>query len=183
IVVINLSAIATMFYRNRAPETFPRFRNRNMRENRSMQINRNSFNNNRRRGAHDFFVNELDFSEKQLAIFREISQNKYTKIRILINKLNDKRDEMIFELDKENPNMKKLDTIAYEVGNLHVELKKITINHYLEIKDICNIQQKEKLHLMYKHMLPDKCPTPDLDEQNRRGRHNRQHRNQNTPNY
>ncbi|GEM_PF-1690241 len=183
LVVINISAITTMFYRTRTPDIFPRFNNRNIRVNRNIQKNRNlrenrtSRDNYRREGAHMFFVRELDFSEIQLEKFKNINNKNYEDIHIIVKQLNAKRDEMITELENKTPNMAKLDSIAIDVGNLHTKLKKITINHYLEIKNICNPKQQEKLHMMYKHMSSTNCAMPDINN-NRRERN--KYRNQNS---
>ena len=60
---------------------------------------------------------------------------------------------MIDEIAKLNPNIENLDSIAKEIGNLHYELKLNTINHFIELKGICNDQQQEILQTMFKQMI------------------------------
>nr|MDA3781092.1 hypothetical protein [Bacteroidales bacterium] len=119
---------------------------------------------------------------EQRVNFKEINAKNFSEIKVFVNKLNAKRKEMISELDNNEPDMKKLDAIASEIGDFHAKLKKVNIRHYLEIKDLCNPKQQEKLHMMYRHMLPPKCPMPDINNGRGRGKGNR-HRNQNIPNF
>ena len=43
-------------------------------------------------------------------------------------------------------------TQAKEIGNLHTELKQLTYNYYLEMKNICSDEQKKKLLMIFKTM-------------------------------
>jgi len=147
LVVINLAALGTLLYNNyekqsKIPPPPPRRyeKKRNIRECESNQDRFAPFNKKR-----------LNLDQEQFETFKELrreSQMEQTKIR---KKIENRTEEMMKELSSEHPDEKKLDTINKEIGELHMELNRITIQHFSNIKKELNPNQKEELNkLIYK---------------------------------
>ena len=64
-----------------------------------------------------------------------------------------KRNELMTELGKENSDTIFLHTLAIEIGDMHNKLKHLTFKYYLEMKNICTDEQKEKLFQIFKEMM------------------------------
>lgn len=167
LIVINISALATIFYNNK------------IRPHRSAETN-NLTDEARTRGMHRFMREQLNLTDGQYAQFQEINRTNMTKVHNIASELNNKRIEMMNEIAKKNPNLKILDDIAYDIGSLHYELKKVTIHHFLELKEICTPEQQDSLQKIFIRLIQDqdnneiKKPEHDKQERNRmRGPHRR----------
>lgn len=152
LIVINLSALLTIYYRGKIlPQKQPEINNIKQ----EVQI----------RGMHRFIREELNLSDDQFKEFQEVSKSNMMKSQEISTKLNNKRLEMMNEIAKINPNPEVLDAIASDIGKLHYELKKATISHFLELKEICTEDQQENLQKMFMQMIHEQ----DRD-QNRMGK-------------
>lgn len=140
LIVINISALTTIYYKSKMVP-----KNRMEQNNMKDQVHI--------RGMHRFIKEELNLSDEQFKLFQEVSRNNMIRSQEISFKLNDKRMEMMNEIAKINPNPKILDDIAHDIGELHYELKKNTIHHFLELKKICNADQQENLQKMFMQMI------------------------------
>ncbi|MFC2151914.1 Spy/CpxP family protein refolding chaperone [Bacteroidota bacterium] len=140
LLVINISALSTIYYHKK------------IRSKKSAEIS-NVQKDARVRGMRRYIQEELNFSEEQYKQFREIHTEYMTSSQEIASELNKKRSEMMNEVAKLNPSSKKLDQIAKDIGEMHYELKKLTIKHFIELKNICNDDQQEALQKMFMHML------------------------------
>ena len=104
-----------------------------------------------------FFRNELNLSFEQHQQFRDFRQKFHTKANIITNEMQVKRNEMMYELEKEKPDTVYLNAFAKEIGNLHEDLKQLTFEYYFNMKSICNDEQKEKLFLIFNAMTNEKA--------------------------
>ena len=135
LLVVNISALSTIIYNNKT------------RSNKLEEINKIQ-EEMRQQGMRKFFQDELNLNDDQVEEFHS-SFTKYSEeSREIAYKLKNERHEMMIELAKINPNQNKLDIIAKEIGDLHYELKKLTINHFLALKEICNEEQQINLQKM-----------------------------------
>jgi Spy/CpxP family protein refolding chaperone len=110
-----------------------------------------------------FFRDELNLNRKQHDQFRIFRQNFHEEANILSNKMQVNRNEIMTELGKENSDTIYLHTLAREIGEMHEELKHLTFEYYLEMKNICTIEQKEKLFQIFRTMInqDDEIEMPD----------------------
>ena len=107
----------------------------------------------RRGNRFDHFIkDELNFDEDQYSKFLDLREKNKEKQHNIVRKLSQKRKEMMSELSAENPDTTKLKQIAKQIGELHEELKKGTINHFIQVKAICNPSQKEKFNELIQKM-------------------------------
>jgi len=64
-----------------------------------------------------------------------------------------KRMDIAKEISSKKPDTLKLYKLADEWGNLHSQLKKQTIRHFLQLKSYCNPAQQEKLSVFFNDIL------------------------------
>jgi hypothetical protein len=63
---------------------------------------------------------------------------------------------MVKEMGTQNPSQKELDSISDDIGKLHSDLKKATIQYYLKMKAICDENQQLKLNEIFMSMSKSK---------------------------
>ncbi len=100
-----------------------------------------------------FFREELNLSYEQHQQFRTFRQNFHYKAGNITQKMQMLRNDMLTELKKENSDTVYLHKLAKEIGNLHTELKHLTFEYYLDMKSVCNDDQKEKLYQIFNSMM------------------------------
>jgi hypothetical protein len=100
-----------------------------------------------------FFREELNLQPEQVNKFREWNREFNRTGWSITHELEDLRIEMITELDKETSDQNTLETISNDIGKLHSELKKVTIDYYMKMKAECNEEQQKKLNEIFMSML------------------------------
>ena len=104
----------------------------------------------------NFFRDQLDLSVEQRSQFLEFSRNFNREAGKITESIEVSRYRMIDEMAKETTDYKKLEEICNEIGDLHRKLKESTITYYMHLKEICNEEQREKLHGLFRTMAnPD----------------------------
>ncbi len=119
-----------------------------------------------------FFREQLNLGQDQMDIFRELNRNYNKTAWRFTRQLETLRTEMIREMGKENPREKTLNSISEQIGELHTNLKKETIDYYMQMKEVCNEEQQIKLNEIFLSMLKKK---EDVSLP-RYGRHNQSRR-------
>ncbi|MBN2613311.1 MAG: periplasmic heavy metal sensor [Bacteroidales bacterium] len=148
LLVMNVVAVGSiLFYRNKARDIltnppFPAQRLQRMHpEGRYMQ-------------------KYLELDENQFQNFANARNRFHENARKLANEIREKRMKMFEELEQPEPDMEKIGNIAEEIGRLHKELNIETGNYYLDIREICNPVQREKLHRFFIHTFHESGPAP-----------------------
>ncbi len=100
-----------------------------------------------------FFREQLNLSAEQATQFRELNRNYNRTAREITFQLEKLRNEMVEEIGKPEPNKEQLEVITKTIGELHTQLKNITIEYYMGMKTACNEEQKIKLNEIFKTML------------------------------
>ena len=137
LLATNISTIATILYNNNLNE-------KNSQSSEEIIIPDS--------GLGRFFREELDLTTHQHQQFRSFRQGYQTDASKIVKQLQKKRSEMLNELSTENPDTNNLYQIANEIGLLHRELKYMTIEYYLNLKNTCNEQQRAGLYKVFKTM-------------------------------
>jgi len=165
LLVINISALATIIYTN------------NIKQKRFDDI-RKTKEQVEFAGMHRFLKEELKLDEEQFQIFKETGRRNFKQNREIALKLDEKRLEFIDELTREIPDESTLDEIAQEIGDLHYQLKKNTIKHYFELKEICNPEQQKVMEKLFMQMIQKEGERPmDRNERMRNKGRNPNHQN------
>ena len=100
-----------------------------------------------------FFREQLNLRRDQMDTFRNLNRTFNRTAWDITHQLEFLRIEMVSELGKDNPSQKKLDSISKEIGKLHTQLKKETIDYYMSMKEECDETQQKKLNEIFMSML------------------------------
>jgi Spy/CpxP family protein refolding chaperone len=162
--VINIAALGTIIYQNQKynnernfreeePERSWRDSRREKRYDRRMHEDRDDRSRPGRGNRFDYYLkDELNFNETQFDKFLELRTKNKEAQHLIVEKLAQKRKEMMKELSSADPDSALLKEIAKEIGDLHEDLKTKTIEHFMEVKTICNPSQKEKFNTLIRRM-------------------------------
>lgn len=96
-----------------------------------------------------YFRDQLELSSDQMDKFREINPAFRFQARTVTVSLAEMRKQMLAEMAAANSDTTKLNVISDSIGKLHSKLKKLTFNYYLELKGICNPEQRKKLEKIF----------------------------------
>jgi len=161
LVVINLAALATIIYQNqqykdtKAP-VFQNDTSRNPQSVRSFGRGRNMSRTprgDRPMGRFEHHIqNQLNLDSQQFEQFQRMHRLNRNDIKTIAQTLEEKRSQMMLELSREEPDTAKLNTLANEIGALHTRLKLSTINYFMEMKQLCRPNQREKLNELIRKM-------------------------------
>ncbi len=143
LTVINLSALGTIFYHIKFQEN-PEEKELSMPD--------------REIGPPDvrpgqFFRDELNLSVEQRQQFRDLRRNFHVQANELTFEMQIKRNEMITELAKDDPDVAKLKNIARDIGDMHTTLKELTMEYYLGMKEVCTPEQEAKLYKIFEVLI------------------------------
>ncbi|MEA3445092.1 MAG: periplasmic heavy metal sensor [Bacteroidota bacterium] len=100
-----------------------------------------------------FFKYKLDLDHEQTYIFRDLYHQYKNDAGEVSCKMDSLRKDMIFEMATDNPDSLALGEIAAAIGDLHKQLKELTIGYFLEMKKICNPEQEIGLHEIFNSLL------------------------------
>ena len=100
-----------------------------------------------------YFREALNLSNKQHRAFQNIRHKYHENSDIVIKKMGKNRNDLLTELGKEKSDTITLNKLSQDLGTLHIELKKLTIQYYLNMKEVCNEKQKIKLFKTFKAMV------------------------------
>jgi hypothetical protein len=115
------------------------------------------------------FREKLGLDENQVVKFREINREYNRAANRITRDLEILRIQMVNELGLPVTDSGKIREINRKFGLLHENLKNLTADYYLEMKDICNEEQKQQLYLMFSNML-QQDPVLPSGQGRRRGR-------------
>jgi Spy/CpxP family protein refolding chaperone len=119
-----------------------------------------------------FFREQLNLRQEQLDIFRELNRNYNRNAKQISYQLENLRIEMVEEMAKDRPENNSLSSISQDIGKLHTDLKELTIKYYLDMKEVCDENQQEKLNEIFISMSKTKEDV-SLPQRGRRNRGNR----------
>ncbi len=112
------------------------------------------------RGLNRFVRQELNLSDEQFQMFRQMSKENRKKSREVFGQLAGLRSKMLEELARDNPDTTKLSEIAIGSGRLHEMLKRLSIKHFMEMRKCCNKVQNQRLNELMHEMKQGRgfCP-------------------------
>jgi len=122
-------------------------------------------------GFQSFVKRRLELDSKQFRKFQTLHKENMDSMKEIARELGRKRDTLMKELTRENPDSAKMDRLAGEIGDLHTQLKKSTINHFTKMKELCRPDQREELNKMIMEMShhgrPETGPGAGMRQGNR----------------
>ncbi len=91
-------------------------------------------------------VNVLDLSEEQIEALTGIERQYRRQMVIYMEQLDSIDLNILEEIKKEHPDRERLESLAAMAGEIQYALKKATSNHFLEVKNICTPEQRERFN-------------------------------------
>ena len=149
LLAINISAFVTILYFNKQA---------------IQDDNDDKFN------SDEFLKKELNLTEEQYKTISSLDAKIFRTYQVLLDKQCEANFKMLNELSSEEPSQERLDSIAKKMGKLHTALKRQTIKHFINIKNICDENQTLLLDqlLMDIMNMPELCSTCNKRECDRR---------------
>jgi len=143
LAVLNIATIITVIYN----------RNQARKENAIVENNQSQSEINSIRYSGRWFRDQLNFNSEQMSRFVAFNPAFRGNVRNINMDLNLLRQKMLSEMAVENCDTIRLNTLSDSIGILHANLKKVTYKYYLDIKNICDQQQQEKLEQLFGGMF------------------------------
>ena len=100
-----------------------------------------------------FLTEQLGLDPGQQEAFRRLSMEYGFKAKAISLKMSNLRDQLLLEMATEEPDHSVLNAISEEIGHWHVELKKLTVDHYLNLKAHCTDEQKQMLFQVMRKVI------------------------------
>ena len=100
-----------------------------------------------------YFRDQLGLNNEQMRRFVDINPAFRQGVRSANIELDRKRNRMFTEMNSESCDTGRLNSLSDSIGILHSDIKKLTYRYYLDLRDICNEQQKEKLAQMFSEIF------------------------------
>ena len=144
LLATNIATIGTIFYNQNKTEERVEIDTETEFPNRSKQ---------RQRRFGNYMSERLKLTDEQQREFASLRDEFHTKAEAVSIKINEKRKLLYVELAKEGSDLEQLNKIADEIGLLHAELKKLSVNHYISMKKICSPTQQDELYKMFRAMF------------------------------
>jgi Spy/CpxP family protein refolding chaperone len=112
---------------------------------------------------------ELKLTREQNNQFHKLRQNYFLQTKENRNALRQNYDLIMEELSTASPDKILLDSLAQQIGKLHVEQQRATIDHFLTLQSMCSEEQYQKLQQHFKRMKnPEFRQRREMMQKNRR---------------
>jgi len=108
-------------------------------------------------GSHrtKFFSDELQLQDDQQILFRDLNRTFNQTANKIYRDLSHLRLDLVDELGHPEPDTLQLQSISRGIGELHTELKMLTTDFYLGLKEVCTPEQKDVLYGLFRNMLDE----------------------------
>lgn len=100
-----------------------------------------------------FFREQLNLNPQQVEVFRTLNRDFNRNAWQIQNQLAGLRRAMVNEMGHKDADEQELNDIATQIGELHIQLKKQTIEYYRAMKNECTDEQQEKLNKIFLSIL------------------------------
>ena len=109
----------------------------------------------------DMLRTELGLSPEQYKVVLVENDRTLRTYNLVLDMMCETNVAMIEELAKEKTDPAVLDSLARKIGALNTSLRRHTGEYFLNLKDICDDEQKQKLTQIFKNMmqLEEQCET------------------------
>lgn len=89
-----------------------------------------------------FLEKELEFSEQQTKTLQFLRQTHFKESGTLLDSIHLLKKEILSDLKNEKPDPEKVKPAADEIGKLQTEFELMIYNHFGDIKNVCDKEQK-----------------------------------------
>jgi Spy/CpxP family protein refolding chaperone len=112
-------------------------------------------------GRVGFLKQKLGLSEEQAKKFESHMERFRTETEPIYDSLSTMRTELMSEMMGKEPDVKRLNRLAEEIGALEIKLKKKSITHMLEGKTLLTPEQQRKFFSHFREGLEQIHPMRD----------------------
>ena len=103
-------------------------------------------------GSFHRLAEHLDLQEDQRVKFYASERAYRDSLFYFRRQLSDVEVLIVKELSASEPDMEQLSRLAHESGRLQESIKRLTINHFLVLRELCAPEQQKKLTDMFSQM-------------------------------
>lgn len=103
---------------------------------------------------------ELDFSDRQIKEYLEIRSSHIEKVSELNNEIRRLKNQMFDEVLDNVPEPRISDSLLTLAQSRQNQVERLTFDHFLELKKICNPEQQTKLRKIFHRLFARKAPGP-----------------------
>jgi hypothetical protein len=146
LAVMNISTILTILYNRNQADKLLNIPEQKLSENASAKF------------SGRYFRDHLGFNQQQMSRFVEVNPVFRRRVMGINTELADLRRRMLLEMSTGSSDTSRLNQLCDSIGHVHANLKKYTYQYYLDIKNICDKQQKVKLEQMFDEMFAGEMP-------------------------
>lgn len=98
---------------------------------------------------------ELSLSSDQMDIIREESRKFRHNANEILDKMNFYKSELYNQIHSDTPDSSRIKAYSDSIGFKHARLKELTAGFYLNIRNRCNPEQREKLTAIFEPLFRD----------------------------
>lgn len=143
LLVINIAITGTMVFQKSGPNRIPPSP-RGMNDTPKEKLPHKGFSKWREK------MGFTEVQDKQLKVLRDEFKAASASI---FEKLHENQQQIFNELNKEVPDLARLDSLTKETGQLHSEMRKASVEYMLNIRDVTNPEQYHKMLEMMKEWM------------------------------
>ncbi len=109
--------------------------------------------------SDEFLKEALHLTDEQYEKITSLDYRIFRVYQSILDMQCEYNFKLMNELSSENPNKQLMDSIARQIGNLHMGIKRQTIRHFMNVRSICTEDQTVLLNDLIKEMmkLEDQC--------------------------
>jgi hypothetical protein len=133
LLVINISAFTTILFLNKQNNVIG--------------------NENKKFSSDEFIRKELKLNPRQFKEVSAMDNNVFRSYQLLLDMHCETNFDLLDELSSEHPSKVRLDSMANRIGKIKGAITRQTIRHFLNIRSICNPDQKIRLRKLLQEML------------------------------
>lgn len=98
--------------------------------------------------------NELGFNEEQIKFYLEMRDNTRQEVERLGRQIKELKHQLFDGALTDNNDGRDFDKLLNEILMVQEQLERTTYQHFVDLKNLCNAEQKEKLHSLLDKLLP-----------------------------
>ena len=117
------------------------------------------------RNHDDFFRDQMGFSREQMNQFGALRDRHFEEIKDVREAIEQNRESFFQELEKKNPDIRFIDSLNREVGNMHYRWAGSSTDFMIQAGDLCNDNQRSKFHRLMRKNLPANREHKDIRSQ------------------
>ncbi|MFA6770477.1 MAG: hypothetical protein WCR71_04820 [Bacteroidales bacterium] len=141
LALLNISTIATIFINNR--NSIPKEEDSIIIDPESSPL------------SGRYVRSQLNFNQSQLEFYRNESREFRHRANEIINSLNLYKFKLSQEINRETPNREKTKIYSDSIGVAHSNLKEVTTDFYLNLRENCTPEQVVQLEQIFEPLFRD----------------------------